>query len=272
MSINYADAIDEMFGTVKAVNDALSTGILGYVPELRYQSVALGTKPAMDKVWLRASQMNVTEDQVSLSDVNETRMFETIGLLNVQVFCPRDVASSIENGRALAGVLRDAFRQQSKSGEIWYRKQKMVELPETADNYPINVIVEFRYKTIHARGFNGTVAGVVDMPSLIYPKVALASNNAAIVKAAAGTVTGWSIYNNAGYPIFVKLYNKLTIPIPGTDVPLQTIGVQAGASSLITSAGYSYSLGIGIAITKLIDDLDNTPVAAKDCVLDLFYQ
>lgn len=162
MSINYADAIDEMFGTVKAVNDAGSVAILGYVPELRFQGVPLATKPAMDKVWLRTSQMNVTEDQASLSDINETRMFETVGLLYVQVFCPRDVAGSIENGRALASLFRDAFRQQSNSAEIWYRKQKLVELPETADNYPINVIVEFRYKTLHAKGFNGTVGGVIN--------------------------------------------------------------------------------------------------------------
>src|SRR3954469_25874005 len=39
----------------------------------------------------------------------------------------------------------------------------------------------------------------------IYQAVAAASTNTANIKASAGRVTGWSIYNNsASYPVFVK--------------------------------------------------------------------
>lgn len=114
--------------------------------------------------------------------------------------------------------------------------------------------------------------GEILMPSLTYHKVSAASTNAGNIKPTAGTVTGWKIYNNAGYPIFVKVYNKTTTPTPGTDTPQQTIGVDAGLSDLITSAGYTYTAGIGIAITKGMADLDSTPVALADCVVDIFYQ
>lgn len=115
-------------------------------------------------------------------------------------------------------------------------------------------------------------SGDILMPSLTYHKVAAATNNAANIKPTPGTVTGWKIYNKAGYPIYVKLFNKATTPIPGTDTPQQTIGVDAGLSDLITSAGYTYTNGIGIAIVQGILDNDNTSVAAADCVVDIFYQ
>jgi hypothetical protein len=110
------------------------------------------------------------------------------------------------------------------------------------------------------------------MPSSIYHKVSLASTNAANIKAVAGTVTGWKVYNNSGAPVYVKLYDKATTPIPGTDTPKQTIGVDAGEQEVSVSAGFTYTTGIGIAIVKGILDSDNTPVAASDCVVDIFYQ
>ncbi len=119
---------------------------------------------------------------------------------------------------------------------------------------------------------NIPTGGSSEMPSLIYHKVAAASTNAANIKAASGTVTGWKIYNDTEYPIYVKLYDKASAPVPGTDTPKQTVGVDAGMGEVVTSAGYSYVTGIGIAITKGILDSDSTPVAAGDCVVDIFYQ
>jgi hypothetical protein len=119
---------------------------------------------------------------------------------------------------------------------------------------------------------NIPIGGAVEMPSLTDHVVSTASTNAKNIKSSAGVVTGWKIYNNSGSAIFLKLFNKATIPIPGTDTPQQTIGVDAGQSDVITSAGYTYTIGIGRAITKNIDDLDNTPVALKDCSVDVFYQ
>ena len=110
------------------------------------------------------------------------------------------------------------------------------------------------------------------VPSLTYHKVSAASNNAANIKASAGTVTGWKIYNNGIYPVYVKLYNKATTPVPGTDTPQQTIGVDAGLGEPMIGAGFTYTAGIGIAIVKGIVDGDNTAVAASDCVVDIFYQ
>lgn len=114
--------------------------------------------------------------------------------------------------------------------------------------------------------------GSPSMPSLTDHHVSTASNNARLIRAGAGTVTGWKIYNNANYPVYVKLFDKATVPVPGTDSPKQVIGVDAGMGDVLNAPGMSYAAGIGVAIVKGIADNDNQPVLATDCTVDIFYQ
>lgn len=109
-------------------------------------------------------------------------------------------------------------------------------------------------------------------PMTIYHVVSSNGTNAANIKSSSATLYGWSIFNNAAYPVFIKLFNKSTAPIPGTDSPAMTISVQAGVrADGDIDAGIAYPQGLGIAITKGITDLDSSTIAASDCVVDLFY-
>jgi hypothetical protein len=122
---------------------------------------------------------------------------------------------------------------------------------------------------IHGSGGGGST----EMPSLNFHRIATASTNAAVIKNAPGTVTGWKIYNNTQYPIYVKLFEKATAPSLGTDIPKQTIGVDAGVGEVNPAGpGISYANGISMAITKGMADTDATPVALGDCSADIFYQ
>jgi hypothetical protein len=116
-------------------------------------------------------------------------------------------------------------------------------------------------------------SGGGELPSLTYHHVIAAGTNTANIKSVAGTVTGWEIFNDTEFPFYVKLFNKATAPVPGTDTPQQTIAVQAGEhSEAPPGAGITYSAGIGIAITANLADLDNTGVSASAGVVDIFYQ
>jgi len=48
------------------------------------------------------------------------------------------------------------------------------------------------------------------MPSQPYHVVSTASENTDNIKSAPGFVTGWSIFNNSGGVLYVKLYNRNT--------------------------------------------------------------
>jgi hypothetical protein len=122
-------------------------------------------------------------------------------------------------------------------------------------------------------GGTGTDNGGGLQPSSVYHVIAAAGNNAVLIVAGAGTVTGWEIFNNSGAPIFVKLYDMDGAPNPAADVPKQVIGVQAGESSVCApSAGVSYETGIAIAIVGGIGDHDNSSVELNACSVDIAYQ
>lgn len=112
-----------------------------------------------------------------------------------------------------------------------------------------------------------------EMPSSYFHLVAASGTNAHVVKAGAGVLTGWFMSNEAPYAVYVKLYDKATTPVVGTDTPVQTIQVQAGQPVPFPfGSGITYNNGIGVAITLGMADSNASGVAAGDCVVDLFYQ
>jgi hypothetical protein len=95
---------------------------------------------------------------------------------------------------------------------------------------------------------------------------AAATTNATSVKASAGVVGGYALYNNTAAVKCVKFYNKASAPTVGTDVPLFTVIIPA-SSSVHYPAGMGptkFSLGIAYAITGLATDVDATATAVDD--------
>ena len=120
---------------------------------------------------------------------------------------------------------------------------------------------------------NIPVGGGDEMPSSYFHLVAASGTNAHVVKAGAGVLTGWFMSNEAGYAVYVKLYDKATTPNVGVDVPVQTIQVQAGQPVPFPfGSGITYNNGIAVAITLGMADGNAVGVGAGDCVVDLFYQ
>lgn len=149
MSLSYLDAKDQLFTRAKNVLGGSDTNtLLGYVPDVRWQGVPTATVPDKSKLWARVSSQVVTDGQAALANANGKRLFEAAGLLYIQLFCPKGEAGIPAKGLLLAIALQAQYRQQSSSAELWFRNQRILELPETADSYPINVVTEFRYKTL----------------------------------------------------------------------------------------------------------------------------
>jgi hypothetical protein len=121
---------------------------------------------------------------------------------------------------------------------------------------------------LYVRPIPSTVNGLTN-----FHLVVAATTNATNVKASAGCVYGWTISNKSAAIQFFKIFNKASAPVTGTDTPIITVAVAAlTTESWTTDIGIACSLGIGIAYTNLIADLDNTAVAAADAVVGLFYK
>lgn len=103
--------------------------------------------------------------------------------------------------------------------------------------------------------------------------ITTASTNATSIKGAPGQVYALNGTNTSGGTLFLKLYDKATAPVVGTDVPAETYALEAGKPFSFTfgGQGVEYANGIAAAITGAIADNDTTNTAANDVVMVVHY-
>lgn len=115
---------------------------------------------------------------------------------------------------------------------------------------------------IAPHGITGQVT-VVPLTGTAYSAVTAASTNAANIKNSAGVVFELTVANVTAATIYVKLYNKASAPTVGTDVPLVTIPVVAGAVYAAEyGIGKRFATGIAIAVTAAAPATDTAVVTA----------
>lgn len=92
-----------------------------------------------------------------------------------------------------------------------------------------------------------------------------ASNNLTSVKASAGQVYGYHLFNRTAGELFVKLYNKASAPVVASDTPVYTIPLPPyGGVALTFPMGIAFGTGIAYAIVGGVADTNNTNTAADD--------
>jgi hypothetical protein len=107
----------------------------------------------------------------------------------------------------------------------------------------------------------------------IYRLLSAATTNGNNIKASAGQIYGWYLYNTAASVKFVKLYNKASAPTVGTDTPVMTIPLPAtSGANVFTDSGIAFGTGISVAITGAVGDADTTAVAANDVIVNFLYK
>jgi hypothetical protein len=100
-----------------------------------------------------------------------------------------------------------------------------------------------------------------------------ASTNATSVTSAATQLYGWHLYNSSAAAKFIKVYNTASSPTVGTDTPVLTLPLPAGAAANVHfTHGITLSTGFGFAITGAVGDADTTAVAANDVVVNFLYK
>lgn len=99
--------------------------------------------------------------------------------------------------------------------------------------------------------------------SLMTKIISAASTNATAVKASASSVVGIDVYNSGAAVCFLKLYNKASAPVVGTDTPVKVIAIPPGAPREINRPlGEAFTVGLAYAITTGFADADTGAVTA----------
>lgn len=106
-------------------------------------------------------------------------------------------------------------------------------------------------------------AGGVALTSRIVS--AAATTNATNAKVTAGRVYAIQGYNAANAVRWLKLYNKASAPMVGTDVPVKTLALPPSAVFAFDWLdGYSFTTGIAYALTTGAPDNDTGALTAGD--------
>ena len=166
-------------------------------------------------------------------------------------------------------ILRTTLRSHDLLLDQWAESRTMIDgagtvRPDKA--LPVNVL------TMPSTTVTGTVTANTTETAFLAPSVynltATASTNANVVKASAGTLYSYAFSNTTAAAAVFKIYNKATAPTVGTDVPVFSVPVAAGAfvTGEFGKTGKRFATGIGLAVTGLVANTDATAVSAGSLV------
>jgi len=123
----------------------------------------------------------------------------------------------------------------------------------------------------------GTTNGVSLVPTTTggytpFHLVSAGSTNATNVKAAAGQLFGWYIYNSNAAARKVAFHNTAGTPTAGTAVVFSVVIPPGAAANVLDGTGIAFATGIAITTVTGLADSDGTAVAANDLIINLFYK
>lgn len=123
----------------------------------------------------------------------------------------------------------------------------------------------------------GTAVNVSNVPVTsggltTYHLASAGTTNATNLKASAGQVYGWFIYNsNAAYRK-VAFHNTAGTPTAGASVFFSLVIPPGSGANVFTDTGIAFSTGIAITTTTGLADSDTVAVAANDLIINIFYK
>ena len=105
-----------------------------------------------------------------------------------------------------------------------------------------------------------------------YHLVSAATTNATNIKASAGQLYGWYIYNSNAAARKVAFHNSASTPTAGASVFFSLVIPPSSGANVFSAIGIPFSSGIGITTVTGLADSDSAAVAANDLIINLFYK
>lgn len=206
------------------------------------------------------------------------------GRINVN----RAIVHTIEDG-----VTRGRYATVTASNALKVDGSAVTQPVSISGNQAIN-LVQANGTTIDTNSGNksaGTIRTVIatDQPQLTTPLnvtsqagttggyttyhlVSAATTNATNIKASAGKVAGWYIYNSNASARKVAFHNTAGTPTAGAPVFFSIVIPGSAGANLLSDVGIDFSTGIAITTTTGLADTDSAAVALNDLVINIFYK
>lgn len=133
--MNIVEARDAMLGVFKAYWDTTGFSVV-------YGDVPAPSTPAA--VWARADVKHALRKQGSLSGALDTMVYESNGLVFIEIYAP--IGDGGKQAYALAEGVVNAFEDAHL--DIWFRNVRAIEVGTEGAYYQVNAIAEFNYDTV----------------------------------------------------------------------------------------------------------------------------
>lgn len=105
----------------------------------------------------------------------------------------------------------------------------------------------------------------------IYHLVSAATTNATNIKASAGKVTGWYIYNSNAAARKVVFHDTAGTPTAGASVYFSLMIPPTAGANVSFPSGIKFASGIGITTVTGLADSDSAAVALNDLIINISY-
>jgi len=109
-------------------------------------------------------------------------------------------------------------------------------------------------------------------PSSYFDLVSASGTNPTVIKASAGTVNGWYIYNSNGSARKVAFHNIATTPTAGSGVVMSLVIPPLSAANVSLPDGITFTTGISITTVTGLADSNSDGVGTNDLVINIFYK
>ena len=100
--------------------------------------------------------------------------------------------------------------------------------------------------------------------SIPYSFLSAASTNSTLIYPSPALLQGIIIGNTTATTYFLKMYNKRTAPVCGTDIPVMRIPIPpntVGGIVAVSTDAVVFPLGVGFCLTGALPDADTTVAA-----------
>ena len=106
----------------------------------------------------------------------------------------------------------------------------------------------------------------------VFHLVSAATTNLTNIKASAGKVTGWYIYNSNGSARKVAFHNTAGTPTAGASIYYSLVIPALSAANVSFPDGINFATGIAISTVTGLADTDTVAVALNDLIINIFYK
>jgi len=117
-----------------------------------------------------------------------------------------------------------------------------------------------------------TVASSISGGDSTYHLVSAATTNATNIKASAGKVTGWYIYNSSTSARKVAFHNTAGTPTAGASIHSAVVIPGLAAANVSFPDGIDFGTGIAITTVTELTDAGNTAVSLNDLIINIYYK